>query len=128
MVVTKDIEKESVVLVRRDTGEKQNIPMTELKETIIKTLDQIQNDLFAKAQAFRDKNTKHVITCDEFKDQVETGFAKAYWCGDAACEKKINEETKATIRCIPFDQPKEPGKCAFCGKESKQIAIFGRAY
>jgi prolyl-tRNA synthetase len=69
-----------------------------------------------------------VKTYDEFKQAVETGFARAFWCGSAECEAKIKEETKATMRCIPLDQEGGSGACAYCGKPAKERAIFARAY
>jgi prolyl-tRNA synthetase len=65
---------------------------------------------------------------DEFAQVVEQGFARSYWCGDAKCEDRIKETTKATLRCIPMEQNGGAGACLFCGKPSKEIAIFGKAY
>ncbi len=124
----KDIENKAVVVVRRDNGEKVSVIDSEAPEMVFDLIATIQEDLFEKALKFREENTKLVSNYDELKSQVEHGFAKAYWCGDTECEKKINEETKATIRCIPFDEPKETGKCIYCGKESKEIVIFAKAY
>lgn len=124
----KDLEKGSVVIVRRDSGEKQFVAENEAASTVVGLLEAIQSDLYAKALKMRDERTKFVNNYEEFKVQIETGFAKAYWCEDAECEKQISEETKATTRCLPFDQPTETGKCIRCGKDAHKIAIFGRSY
>ena len=124
----KDLEQGSVVIVRRDTGEKQFVTYQDIASTVAGLLEAIQTDLFARALEFRDSHTKYVEDYETFKTQVAIGFAKAHWCGDLDCEKKINEETSATIRCLPFDQPKESGKCIYCGKEASKIGIFGRSY
>ena len=96
---------------------------------------EIQKALYDRALAFREANTVEPQPYDEFKKAVETGFAFAWWCGSGECEAKIKEETKATMRCIPLDQPAVLGKevasggaCVYCGKPAKDRAIFGRAY
>jgi prolyl-tRNA synthetase len=65
---------------------------------------------------------------EDFRVAVEQGFARSYWCGDAKCEEQIKEMTKATLRCIPMEQPGGSGACILCGKPSKELAIFGKAY
>ena len=86
--------------------------------------------MLEKARVFRDENTIEIDEYDVFKRIIDKdgGFLKSHWCGDANCESKIQEETKATIRCIPFDQPNEKGQCLVCGKESKQQVVFAKAY
>jgi prolyl-tRNA synthetase len=90
----------------------------------------MQKDLLDKSRAFREKNTYMVDNYDDFKEQLDNpgGFFNAHWCGSADCEFNIKDETKATIRLIPFEQPDEPGKCMFCGNDSKGRVIFARAY
>jgi len=126
----RDIANGSVVIVRRDTGEKEIVSESELVSFVQKTLDAIQNNLYERALAFREKNTHTVDSWDEFKEVLENqgGFLLAHWCGDEACEAKIKEETKATTRCVPFDQKKEEGKCIYCGKKSSGRIIFAKAY
>ena len=124
----RDVADNSVVTVRRDTGEKQALKLGELETVVTTMLDDIQSNLYNRAKDLRDSNTKSVKSYDELKKQVESGFAEAYWCGNADCEMKIKDETKATIRCIPFDRPEIPGKCVFCGKESSKTVLFARAY
>jgi prolyl-tRNA synthetase len=99
-------------------------------------LVEIHQSLYDKALAFRRANTHAAATYDDFKKAVETGFAFAGWCGKDACEEKIKEETRATMRCIPVDpddvlgRGEEPptGKCVYCGLPAKERAIFARAY
>ncbi len=132
----KDIEKHQCVVARRDTGEKLSLPLdAALPETIKRLLNEIQNNLFARALAYRNEKTKEVKTYDEFKAQVETGFAIAHWDGTAETEAKIKEETKATIRCIPTDESfiqqydlRAEGKCIYSGKPSKMKVVFAKAY
>ncbi len=124
----RDILAGTAVVARRDTGEKTNIKLDAVTNYTADLLEKIQQNLFVRALKFQHEKTQKVATYDELKKQVETGFARAYWCGDSKCEKQINEETKATIRCIPFDQPAETGKCILCGKESKEIVVFAKAY
>ncbi|MDM7912523.1 MAG: hypothetical protein QUS09_05435, partial [Methanotrichaceae archaeon] len=91
-------------------------------------LDIIQRSLLEKALAFREEHTKYPETYDQFKAAVEEGFAMSWWCGARECEDAIKADTKATNRCIPLEQPGGTGKCIYCGKESKEQAIFSRAY
>ncbi len=126
----KDIANHSVVAVRRDTGVKAVISEDSLAAGVKEILDAIQVNLFDKALAFRKENTREVNSYEEFKTTLESksGFLLAHWCGNAECEAKIKEDTKATSRCIPFDQPEENGKCVYCGKASKKRIIFAKAY
>jgi prolyl-tRNA synthetase len=91
-------------------------------------LAEIQQSLHDKALAFRKANTREAKTYAELKQAVESGFALSFWCGDAACEAKIKEETRATMRCIPLEQAGGSGKCVYCGKAAREQAIFARAY
>lgn len=126
----KDIANKSVMAVRRDTGEKAVIFEEKLVQSIQNLLGAIQANLFDKALAFQKENTHEVNSYEDFKETLETkgGFLLAHWCGDAKCEEKIKEETKATSRCIPFDQPEEDGQCVCCGKKSQKRIIFAKAY
>lgn len=126
----KDLASESVIVVRRDTGEKEKVKEKEAEKYVLDLLEKIQEDLFKKAAKFRDENSQKVESWEEFKKVLEEkgGFLLAHWCGSAECEAKIKEKTKATIRCIPFDQKKEKGKCVLCGKESEGRVIFAKAY
>ena len=126
----KDLASKSVVVVRRDTGEKESVKDKEIAKYVVEILEKIQKNLFDKALKFREDNTRPVDSWEEFKKVLEDkgGFLLAHWCGDAKCEAKIKEETKATIRCIPFDQKKEKGRCVLCGGESEGRVIFAKAY
>ena len=127
----KDVEKGSVALARRDMPGKAGksfVPQAGLAERLESLLAEIQQALFARALAFRDARTADVATYDELKQQVERGFARAYWAGTTDDEKRIQDETRATIRCIPIDQPGVAGKCIYTGKETSRQVIFARAY
>jgi prolyl-tRNA synthetase len=91
-------------------------------------LVEIQQALFDRALAFRKANTHEPADYTEFKQAVEKGFAFSWWCGDGECEANIKEETKATMRCIPLEQPGGSGKCIHCGKPATEKAIFAKAY
>ncbi|MFX0560091.1 proline--tRNA ligase [Tepidibacillus infernus] len=126
----KDMEKGQFVLARRDTGEKEFLPLANIVETIKIKLDQIQEDMFNKAKAFMETHTFEVNSIEEMKEQLlkEKGFMQSWWCEDIACLDKIKEETGATARNIPFKQREGSGKCVCCGKESTTTVMFARAY
>jgi prolyl-tRNA synthetase len=125
----KDVEKNSVVMVRRDTKEKQFIEVDSIKSVSSQLLKAIQDNLFNQAKQRRDANMIKVETYDELKKIVdEGGFALAHWDGTSETESKIKDETKATIRCIPFDFENEDGKCVYSGNSSKRRVIFAKAY
>jgi prolyl-tRNA synthetase len=126
----KDIEKNQVVLARRDTSEKIFVSIDELEEKIPALLDDIHNSLLAKATKNRDEKTYVARNLDEFIDTVNNkpGFVKAMWCGDRACEDKIKELTTATSRCIPFEQEEISDTCVCCGKKAKHMVYWGKAY
>jgi prolyl-tRNA synthetase len=126
----KDLAKGQVMVVRRDTGEKMAVKEEKLIETVEKLLNNIQENLFNKAKSFLQKNIREVSDYNKFKEVIEKkrGLIKTYWCGNKDCEDKIKEETKASIRCIPFEQEEASGKCIYCGKESSTLVYFARAY
>ncbi|MCF7807697.1 MAG: proline--tRNA ligase [Candidatus Marinimicrobia bacterium] len=126
----KDVEKGQAVVVIRHSGEKHFIKLTELAAFLDSHVEIIQDQLFQRALDFREENTHTATTWDEFKDIIENkgGFVKAFWNGSADVEEKIKDETKATIRCIPFDQPEAAGKCIYTGEDSTQQVIFAKAY
>jgi prolyl-tRNA synthetase len=127
----KDVAKGSVVLARRDRPGKEGkafVPQAGLADAVKKLLDEIQQAIFDRALAFRKDHTVEPKDYGEFKTAVERGFALTHWCGNADCEAKIKEETKATMRCIPLEQSGEPGKCVACGLAAKDKAIFAKAY
>ncbi|MDR1405759.1 MAG: proline--tRNA ligase [Prevotellaceae bacterium] len=125
----RDLQNGTLELARRDTMEKQVVPQTGIVELVAQLLQQIQQNIYRKALAFREQNTFAVDRYDEFKERIEHGgFFLCHWDGTAETEEKIKEETKATIRCIPFDRPKEPGTCMVTGKPSAQRVVIARAY
>ncbi|MDW8403964.1 proline--tRNA ligase [Chloroflexus sp.] len=127
----KDVAKETVALARRDIPGKAGksfVPQAGLTERIEALLAEMQTGLFQRALAFREAHTADVTTYDELKAQVERGFARAFWAGDTADEKRIQEETRATIRCIPLEQPGTVGRCVYTGRETSRQVIFARAY
>jgi len=125
----RDIENGTVEVARRDTLEKETYQMIDIETKIEHLLDQIQDNIYKKAFSFRADNTFRVDTWEEFKDQIEKGgFVFAHWDGTPETEQAIKEETKATIRAIPLNNPQEEGKCIFSGKPSKEKVIFAKAY
>jgi prolyl-tRNA synthetase len=127
----KDVEKGSVAVARRDLPGKAGksfVPQAGLPAYLEALLAEIQQALYDRALGFRDERTADVASYSELKEQVERGFARAYWAGTPADEKRIQDETKATIRCIPLDQPATSGKCVLTGQETTQQVIFARAY
>jgi prolyl-tRNA synthetase len=127
----KDVAKGSVALARRDKPGKEGksfVPRAGLAQHVAKTLVEIQAALFDRALAFRKANTVEPHDYAEFRAAVENGFAFCFWCGQSACEEKIKEDTKATLRCIPLEQPGGSGTCVACGAASTEKAIFAKAY
>jgi prolyl-tRNA synthetase len=126
----KDIEKDQCVLVRRDTKEKAPVPLAGLGTHVRALLDEQQKGLLERARRFVAENTSRVDTYEAFKETMASrrGFLVAGWCGDAACEAKVKEETRATIRVIPLDGDKRAGACVRCGRPSAQEVYFAQAY
>ena len=126
----RDLENNQAEVARRDTLEKANYALDILDETIEKLLDDIQHNLFQRSLEFRDSNIRKADTWEEFMDILDnkSGFVYAHWDGTTETEEKIKELAKATIRCIPFNNPLEEGKCILTGKPSKQRVVFARAY
>ncbi len=124
-----DIEKNSITIFRRDTGERKVIKESEI-EKIEDSLEEIQKDLFKRAKKFFEEHVYIAKNFEEFKEIMKNkrGFIKACWCGSEECEVKIKEETGATIRCIPFEKEKIFSNCVFCGKKAKEVVYFARAY
>ena len=125
----RDLENGTVELFRRDTLQKESVTFEGIEDRITYLLDDIQNTLFRKALEHRERMTTTADTYEEFKEKIEKGgFVLAHWDGTPETEEKIKEETKATIRCIPFDGDKTPGKCMVTGKPSAQRVVFARSY
>jgi prolyl-tRNA synthetase len=128
----RDVEKGSVVLARRDVpgkAGKATVPMAGLAESVGQMLDRIQADMLSTATAFRDANIHWARDYDQLQEIVVDGWAKAYWCGDGACEARVKEDTRATSRNIPLDQEGAgPGTCVICSQPASQWAYWARAY
>lgn len=125
----RDIENNQAEVARRDTREKNVVSLDGIESYIVKLLDDIQQNLFNKAKAFRDAGTTYVNTWEEFQAALEKGgFVAAHWDGTSETEEKIKELTKATIRCIPLNNPQEEGKCVLTGAPSKERVLFAKAY
>jgi prolyl-tRNA synthetase len=126
----RDVAAGQGMLVKRVDRSKEAVPFDRLVAELPARLRAYQAELLQRARDFRDSNTHDADTYQQLKDGLdgEGGFFMAPWCGDGKCEKQVNEETGATIRCIPFDSPDEAGKCAVCGGPSERRALFARAY
>lgn len=125
----KDIENNSVVVVRRDTGDKQSIAIDQVSDAIEKILEEMQKDLHDKALAMRKENIVTADSWDEFTKALEDKkFIMAHWDGTTETEKAIKDETGATIRCIPFDSVDESGVCIKTGKPSTKRVLFAKAH
>ena len=126
----RDLENETIEVARRDTLEKAVYQLADLENKISNLLENIQKNLYDRAATFREENSHYVDSWDEFVDHIENkgGFVYAHWDGTAETEQIIKEETKATIRVIPFKTKDEKGKCVYSGKPSKQRVVFAKAY
>jgi prolyl-tRNA synthetase len=128
----RDVQNNSVVLVRRDNRVKETVGIEVLETRLPTLLEEVQQALFQRARAFRDQNTHYTDSYAEFKQLIaeKRGFVRVKWAEDTAAELAIKEETKATLRVIPFDQPEGgvQGKCFYTGKPATCEAIFARAY
>jgi prolyl-tRNA synthetase len=126
----RDLARGQVTLVRRDTRAKESVPREVAARRVKELLDEVQASLYRRALEFRDANTRRLDDYQAFKAQIEEpgGFFWMHWCGSAACEAQVKEETKATIRCVPFDTPAEAGRCVVCDADSKQRVVWARAY
>ncbi len=125
----RDIENGTVEIMRRDTLEKQVEPLEGIARFVKDLLEDIQANIYQKALKHREGLTREVNSYEEFKEEIEKGgFLLCHWDGTPETEEKIKAETKATIRCIPLDGDKTPGKCMVTGKPSKQRVIFARNY
>jgi prolyl-tRNA synthetase len=126
----RDLENKTVELARRDNKEKKTISTDGLCATISSLLEEIHQALYNKALTYRDQHITRADSWEEFEKLLDEkgGFISAHWDGTAQTEEAIKEKTKATIRCIPLDNPKEEGKCILTGKPSKERVLFARAY
>ncbi len=136
----RDVASGAVMIARRDLEPraKHSVPHSEVVGYCLKTLGEMQHNILAKARQFRADNTVKIDGNREFyayftprnaeQPEIHGGFALAHWCGDTACEEKIKDDLKVTVRCIPFDAESEPGACICCGKDSQKRVIFAKSY
>ncbi|MFT3904342.1 MAG: proline--tRNA ligase [Niabella sp.] len=126
----RDLQNNVVEVARRDTKEKESVSLDGIAEHIQNLLDDIQSNMFNKAKSYRDAHITKADTWDEFVKLLDEkgGFVQAHWDGTAETEEAIKEKTKATIRCIPLNNPPEEGTCILSGKPSSQRVLFARAY
>jgi len=127
----RDVKDNCVTAARRDRNgkdAKSSIHLEQLKQDVNNLLEDIQMSLLERARTFRENNTFSTQDLNEFKEIIGRGWAYTFWCGSSECEARIKDMTKATIRCIPFDQDTSRGKCIFCGGNADKKAIFARAY
>ena len=131
----RDLEKGHVVMIRRDQGTKEIVLLADISRRVVEMLTLMQQDLLRRARDFRDQNTFRVESYSEFQKMLDQpgGFFIAPWCQSKACEEKVKEETKATIRCLPLDENYNPiqetGKCLVCDSSETLVrAVFARSY
>ncbi len=136
----RDVERGGAVLVRRDNRKKEPVSLENLTTVVRATLAAMQSDLFTRALTFREAHTRHLDVYDDLRAlmEAEGGFVWAHWCTDGDCEAHVTEETKATIRTVPFDSadgfetpgapPAEKGSCVRCGKPSPRRVLWAKAY
>ena len=126
----RDVENQQVVVVRRDTREKSPVAISELRGVVEDLLVQIQADMLAAARQRLEDLTVRVATLEELYERVaaNAGFSLAGWCGNPDCETQVKAESHATIRCIPLEQPDDPGSCVVCGQTAEHEVVFARAY
>ena len=127
----RDVTKGTVVLARRDKPGKEGksfVSREGLAATVAETLTAIQKSLYERALSFRTANTADPKDYAEFKQAVEKGFAHSFLCGDCECEKRVKEDTKATLRCIPLEQTGESGKCICCVNPAGEKVYFAKSY
>ncbi|MDD4310246.1 MAG: His/Gly/Thr/Pro-type tRNA ligase C-terminal domain-containing protein [Candidatus Cloacimonetes bacterium] len=136
----RDIAQNSVMIARRDKEprEKQSVLVEQIPNYVVETLAEMQEGYYNKALSFRENNIIALDAKEEFyafftpkntaQPEIHGGFANSHWCGDSACEEKIKDDLKVSIRCIPFDAIEEKGKCICCGNESSRRVIFAKSY
>ncbi|MBS3818602.1 proline--tRNA ligase [bacterium] len=128
----KDIEKNQLIAVRRDTREKESVPFDSLIDKVPHLLKDIQKSMFEEALKFQKSNTYQTEDYQEFKSIMDSkkGLVKAYWCGNSQCEEKIKDETMATIRAVPLipQEKRSSKKCICCGAQTDTLAYFAKAY
>jgi prolyl-tRNA synthetase len=127
----KVVAKGTVAPARRDTPGKAGkafVPAAGIADAVTQALLDVHTRLYQRALAFRQANTYQPHDYAEFKQVMEKSWAISWWCGEPACEAAIQEDTQATTRCIPLEQPGGEGRCIRCGRPATEVAVFARAY
>ena len=126
----KDIEAGKCVICRRDTREKIEVALEDLEAKVGELLDTMQKEMLERARAHREEHTYIATNMEEFEKifTEKSGFVKAMWCGEQACEDQIKEKLSVTSRCMPFEQEHIADTCVCCGKPAKRMVYWGRAY
>jgi len=127
----KDIEKNSVALARRDMpgrAGKSFVPQENLAQRAAEILADIHTNLLERARIFRDSHIHDPNDYETLQQVVQDGWALSWWCGSPECEARVKEDTKATTRCIPLDQPGGQGACIVCGAPATEKVYFAKAY
>jgi prolyl-tRNA synthetase len=127
----RDVANQSAALARRDIPGKAGksfVPTSQLVNRVAEVLEEIHTNLYEKALAFRKANTHEPKDYADLRQIVQGGWAYAWWCGSSECEAKIKEDTRATARCIPLEQPGGSGSCVYCGQTADQKVYFARSY
>ena len=127
----RDVEKNSVAFARRDKPGREGktfVSQYQLTAQVAEMLDRIQASLYDRALAFRESNTHNPKDYDELREVVKSGWAYSWWCGDDACEQQVKDDTKATTRCMPLDQPQGEGTCIVCNRPAMKKIYFAKAY
>jgi len=126
----KDLENNTIEITRRDTLKKETTDIKSIRDKISNYLIEIQNNIYKKANDFKNKNSHKAKNYENFKNIIKnkSGFVYAHWDGTVETEEKIKKETKATIRCIPITKKQNEGKCMVTGKKSKRMVVFAKAY
>ncbi len=126
----KDIEAGKCLLCRRDNGEKIEVALDEVEAKVAELLETIQKEMLERARTHREAHTYEATSMEEFENifNTKSGFVKAMWCGEQACEDLIKEKLSVTSRCMPFEQQNLSEKCVCCGKPAKKMVYWGRAY
>ncbi len=126
----RDIENGTIVLVRRDTSEKETVEIDKVENRLEELLEEIQENMFNECLKRREEKTTIAYTLEEILKNLEEnqGYVKTMWCGDRACEDKVKEVTGAPSRCIPFEQEHLSDTCAICGKKAENMIVWGRQY
>lgn len=126
----KEMNSQTITIVRRDTGKKEEIKLDDASKRINRLFFEMQKQALERHKKFTEQNTREEDSYKKFKEIMKTtrGFIRAFWCENPDCEAKIKQETKATTRCLPLDAKKEEGRCIYCGGKASYRWLFAQAY